>query len=59
MQERFDDYLAMGVPNVWAIDPGTRRAWRITREGHLEALDGVLRTSDGRVALPVAELFQN
>jgi len=57
LQERFDDYLAMGVPNVWVLDPGTKRGWRITREGHLEALDGVLRTSDGRVEMRIADLF--
>lgn len=58
LQERFDDYLTMGVPNVWVLDPASRRGWRITREGHLEALDGVLRTADGRVSMPMAELFK-
>jgi Uma2 family endonuclease len=57
LQERFDDYLAMGVPNVWVLDPASRRGWRATREGHLEALDGVLKTSDGRVEMPIADLF--
>lgn len=56
-QDRLDDLLDMGVPNVWSIDPSTRRAWRITHAGHLEVLDGILRTTDGRVALPLAELF--
>jgi hypothetical protein len=27
------------------------------REGHFEALDGVLRTSDGRLILAIADLF--
>ena len=58
LQERFDDYLAMGVPNVWVLDPGSRRGWRIMREGHLEALDGVLKTGDGRVNIAIAELFE-
>jgi Uma2 family endonuclease len=57
LQERFDDYLATGVPNVWAIDPASRRGWRITREGPLEARDGCLRTHDNQVSLPIAELF--
>ena len=26
MQERIDDYLAFGVPYVWLLHPGTRRA---------------------------------
>jgi Uma2 family endonuclease len=59
MQDRFDDYLAMGVPDVWALDPKSRRAWRITRAGHLEALDGSLRTDDDRVILRIADLFSS
>ncbi len=58
LQDRFDDYLAMGVPNIWVLDPVSRRAWSIAREGHFEALDGVLRTQDGRVSMALADLFQ-
>lgn len=57
LQTRLDDYLTMGVPNVWVLDPSSRRAWSIAREGHFEALDGILRTGDCRVLLPVADLF--
>lgn len=57
LQDRVDDYLEMGVPNIWVLDPASRRAWTITRAGHLEALDGILRSTDGTVTLPVAELF--
>ena len=57
LQERFDDYLAMGVPNIWVLDPASRRGWRVSREGHLEALDGILRTGDGRVEMQIADLF--
>jgi Uma2 family endonuclease len=59
LQDRLDDYLAMGVPNIWVLDPASRRGWSIAREGHFEALDGILRTGDGRVAMPVAALFQS
>ena len=55
--ERLDDFLRMGVPNVWVIDPGTRRGYRYTSEGLLEAKDGVLRTSNPELALPLAALF--
>jgi len=57
LQDRFDDYLTMGVPNLWLLDPTSKRGWRITREGHIEALDGILRTHDGQVILPILELF--
>lgn len=58
LQDRLDDYLAMRVPSIWVLDPASRRGWSIAREGHFEALDGVLRTVDGRVSMPVADLFQ-
>jgi Uma2 family endonuclease len=57
LQDRFDDYLAMGVLNLWALDPASRRGWRITREGHLEAREGYLHTHDNHVSLRIAELF--
>ena len=57
LQERFDDYLDMNVPNIWVIDPASFRAWHITRAGHLETLDGILRATDGLVAMPLAEVF--
>jgi hypothetical protein len=47
------------VPNIWVLDPETQRGWSIRREGHFEALDGILRTSDDHVIMPVADLFQS
>jgi Uma2 family endonuclease len=57
MQDRFDDYLTMGAANVWLLDPASRRGWSITRAGHTEALDGMMRSTDGRVTLPIADLY--
>ena len=57
LQARLDDYLTAGTENVWVLDPASRRGWVVTREGHLEALDGVLRTTDGKVEMPMADLF--
>jgi Uma2 family endonuclease len=56
--ERLDDYLNMGVPNIWIIDPLTRRGYRYTSEGFLEAKDGVLRASRPEIELPLASLFE-
>jgi hypothetical protein len=47
----------MGVVNFWLFDTISKRAWRITKDGHFEALDGILRTQDGQVVLPISELF--
>lgn len=57
LQSRFDDCLAMGVPNIWVLDPASRRGWSIKRAGHFEAMDGVMRSSDGHLAMPIADLF--
>jgi Uma2 family endonuclease len=58
MQERIDDYLAFGVPNIWVINPASRRAWIYTAAGSSEAKDGILRATDPEVVLPLAEVFE-
>lgn len=57
MQERIDDYLNFGVPFVWVIDPRLRRGYIHTVEGSREAKDGVLRTMDPEIVLPLQGLF--
>jgi Uma2 family endonuclease len=57
VQEKIDDYLRFGVPFIWVIDPRLQRGWVHTAEGSREAKDGVLRTADPEIALPLAELF--
>lgn len=54
---RLDDFLTMGVPNVWVIDPETRRGYRYTSEGMLEAKDGVMRTSNPNIFVSLTALF--
>jgi Uma2 family endonuclease len=56
MQERIDDYLAFGVKYVWIVDPSTRRGYVHTSEGSREAKDGVLRTNDPSIEVPLADL---
>ena len=57
--ERLDDYLAMGVPNVWVIDPRLRRGYRYSSEGFLEAKDGILRAGNPDLSVPLTALFDN
>lgn len=57
MQEKIDDFLRFGVRYVWLINPRNRRAWVYTADGSREIKDGVLRTENPSLAIPLAELF--
>ena len=57
MEERIDDYLAFGVPYVWLLNPKTKRARVYTAEGMREAKQGVLRTENPEIVVPLAEIF--
>jgi Uma2 family endonuclease len=57
MQERIDDYLEFGVRYVWVVNPQSRKAWVYTAEGMREVKDGVLRTADPEISVPLSELF--
>jgi Uma2 family endonuclease len=56
MQERIDDYLDFGVRHVWLLHPRTRRAFVYTAEAVREVKDGMLRTDDSPICVPLAEL---
>ena len=58
MQERIDDNLNFGVRYVWVINPRTQCAWTHTKEGSQKAKDGILRTQDPEIELPLPEIFQ-
>jgi Uma2 family endonuclease len=57
MQEKIDDYLTFGIPCVWVVNPKTRRGYIHTPSGSRECSDGILRSSDGSIEVPLSELF--
>ncbi len=58
LEQRIDDYLAMGVPYVWIFDPQTKRAYTATlAEGLREFKGSVLRTENPVLELPLEEVF--
>jgi Uma2 family endonuclease len=57
MQDRLDDYLNFGVPNVWVIDPYKHRGWHVTANGWATATAGTMHTADGRVAMPLVDVL--
>ena len=57
MQEKIGDFLRAGVRYVWVVDPYSRKAWTYTSEGSFEAKDGVLRTKDPDIAMPLSDVL--
>jgi Uma2 family endonuclease len=58
VQQRIDDYLAMDVPYVWVLDPGTRTAYTATPTMRREEVTGGVLTAPGpSVVLPLSEIF--
>jgi len=58
VQQRIDDYLAMGVPYVWVLDPSTKTAYSATpAERTQEVSTGILKTLNPSVELPLSEIF--
>jgi Uma2 family endonuclease len=51
------DYLNFGVPYVWVIDPRKRPATVYTAADSYSPEDGILRTENPEIALPLADLF--
>ena len=57
-EAKIEDYLNMGVPCVWVINPRSRHAWIHTPAGSHDVRDGVLRTPDNCIEVPLAEIFE-
>ena len=57
IQERVEDYLAMGVPTVWVIDPHRRRAYTAIPSGVLEPSPNELTVPNTEIRIPVPDIF--
>lgn len=58
MQDRLQDYVSMGVPNVWLLDPKTQKAYRADASG-VHRVEGRLATARPDVFLDLTALFRN
>ncbi len=58
MEDKTADYLSCGVKYIWVVNPETRRAFVHTADSSREARQGVLRTENPAIDLPLSELFQ-
>lgn len=60
LQDKVEDYLGLGVANIWVIDPFNRRAWTVTSAGwHAVSVEADLTTADGFLAMPVKTVLQS
>ena len=57
IQERVEDYLAMGIPAVWVVDPRRRRAYATIPSGALEPAPTELAVSGTEIRVSVADIF--
>ena len=55
-QQRLDDYRAMGVPNVWVIDPMRRKAFDCSQSGWQPVEE--LRIASPAVEIPLDPLWK-
>ncbi len=51
------DYLAMGVPNIWAFDPEERQAYHFDADGFHPVTGPDLAVAGTEIRFPVAEVF--
>lgn len=57
MQERIDDYLAMGVENVWVIDPIRRYAWYATAAGFQKVANHEFTIAGTPIRIALSEIY--
>ena len=59
IEVRINDYLAMGVPYVWVLDPETKQAFTATATtGLQEVKTDVLKTEKPALEVPLGEIFR-
>ena len=57
MQERVEDYLAMGVQAVWVVDPRRRRVYAALSSGALQPAPTELTVAGTEIRIPTADIF--
>jgi len=55
--DRAEDYLRMGVPAVWIVDPWKRRAYTVTGDGTLQRQTELLTVPGTPIQVPIPEIF--
>jgi Uma2 family endonuclease len=58
MSKKIADYLAYGVRYVWILNPKTREAIVYTEGDVHPVTDGMLRTENPAIEIPLSEIFE-
>ena len=58
MRQRSEDYLRIGVPEVWIFDPQMRVAYVLNSNGTTEHKGGVLRLQNPTLQVDVEQIFK-
>jgi Uma2 family endonuclease len=56
--QRSAEYVAMGVPDVWIIDPAALNAYTYTSKGLHQISGHVLRSQDGRIEVDLDQVIK-
>ena len=57
MQDRVDDDVAFGVPNIWVLNPVKRRAHVCSFRDFREPENGILEVANSPIGISLADLF--
>lgn len=57
LQERVNDFAAMGVQNIWAVDPWKRLAYYCSPKGFQQPEDGYLRVEGTPIEVALTDVF--
>ena len=58
IQERVEDYLAMGVQVVWVVDPQRRRAYETLPNGAMQPVPRELTVAGTEIRIPLPDIFE-
>lgn len=57
IQERIEDYLTMGIPTVWVVDPLRRKAYSAGPSRAIESVSSELAVPGTGIHIPLADIF--